>query len=412
MLKQNHLRTWLVAAFAIETICITYAFQFPGLAAYTSIIYFVCGISIAVIILFLPQAKKTSVHFSLAPQNYLRFFLVIAVGFLLSYFGYFIIHETPIDYRNADMLPVIRTMDQRFLGGQWTHVYDNIPEIWNGSEPIYLPAMWLPFLPAVAAKIDMRWTTIACLFIATIIPMLFLSFKKKSAVIIFLSVSMLLWWLLSEDETHGFISFSEEGVVVLFYVLLVFALISGNIIFISITASLCMLSRYALIGWLPAFFIYLIANRKIKPAMTFACTGIFFLFFLFIIPFGWQPFLRLIHLPGNYIDFSKRVWHDSPEVFTDYIGFAKFFVPGKLYLLHALLIALSFIVPTAFVFFCNFYEKRHNLNNIPLAALKIAIVVFYNFLDVPYLYLFYTSAFVSLAAVVFFAGRDEQMQLQ
>jgi hypothetical protein len=223
---------------------------------------------------------------------------------------------------------------------------------------------------------------------------------------------MLLWWLLSEDETHGFISFSEEGVVVLFYVLLVFALISGNIIFISITASLCMLSRYALIGWLPAFFIYLIANRKIKPAMTFACTGIFFLFFLFIIPFGWQPFLRLIHLPGNYIDFSKRVWHDSPEVFTDYIGFAKFFVPDKVYLLHALLIALSFIVPTAFVVFCNVYKRKHTLNNIPLATLKISIVIFYNFLDVPYLYLFYTSAFVSVVTVVFFAGRENEAQLQ
>ena len=412
MPKQNHLRIWLVAGFAIETFCITYALQFPDLASYNSLIYFVCGISIAVIILFFPQAKKTSLHFSYSAQDYLKFFLIVATGILLFYFPKAIMHETPIDYRNADMLPVIKKMNQRFLNGEWKHVYDNIPEIWNGSEPIYLPAMWLPFLPAVAVNIDMRWTTIAGLFFASVLPLLFISFKNKYAVIMLVILCMLLWWLLSEPDTNGFISFSEEGVVVLYYVLLVFALISENIIFISIAACLCMLSRYALVGWAPAFFIYLLANKKIKPAVIFACSGMFCLFFLFIVPFGWQPFLRLVHLPGNYIAFAKRVWHDSPEVFTDYIGFAKFFIPDKVNLLHSQLIALSFIVPTAFVLSCNFYKKKHDLNNIPLAALKLSLVIFYNFLDVPYLYLFYTSTFVSLAAVVFFARRENETQLQ
>ena len=37
--------------------------------------------------------------------------------------------------------------------------------------------------------------------------------------------------------------------------------------------------------------------------------------------------------------------------------------------------------------------------NIPLAALKISLVVFYCFIDVPYQYLFYTSSFVSLIAL-------------
>ncbi len=412
MPNQNHLRTWLVAAFGMETLCITYALQFPGLAVYNSILYFICGISIAVTFLFLPQAKKKSFRFSYAAQNYLKLFLIVTIGVVLFYFSKAIMRETPVDYRNADMLPVIKEMNQRFLNGQWRHVYDNIPEIWKGSEPIYLPAMWLPFLPAVAANMDLRWITVTGLFLAAGLPLLFISIKRKSAAIILVILSMLLWWLISEDDTHGFIGYSEEGIVVLYYILLVFALISENIFFISMAACLCMLSRYALIGWMPAFFIYLLANRKIKPALIFACTGIFFLFFVFIIPFGWQPFLRLVHLPGNYIDFSKRVWHDSPEVFTDYIGFAKFFMPDRVHWLHGLLIALSFTVPTAFVLFCAFYKSKRTLHNIPLAALKIGVVVFYNFLDVPYLYLFYTSTFVSLAALVFFAEKQHEGQLQ
>jgi len=395
MQKQHYLRLGLVAAFAIETICITYALRFPDLASYNSIGYFFCGISIGVIILFFPQAKKASVQFSHSRQNYLKLSLIVIIGILLCYFSNAVMQEIPVDYRNADMLPVIKTMNQRFLNGQWKQVYDNIPEIWNGSKPIYLPAMWLPFLPAVAANIDMRWITVTCLFLATVIPMLFLSFKKMNAVVLTATVSVLLWWLLA-----------------LFYVLLAVALISERIIFISVASCLCMLSRYALIGWLPAFFIYLLANKKIKPALIFAFTGMLFLFFAFIIPFGWQPFLRLLHLPGNYIDFSQRVWHDSPEVFTDYIGFAKFFAPERIRLLHMLLIVLTFIIPNAFILFCNAYKKKYSLYNIPLATLKISVVVFYNFIDVPYLYLFYTSTFVSLVAVIFFAGRDEQMQLQ
>src|ERR1035438_2996037 len=115
-----------------------------------------------------------------------------------------------------------------------------------------------------------------------------------------------------------------------------------------------------------------------------------------------------MQLPSYYIDFSKRVWNDSPETFTDYTGFAKFFVPDKMCLLHTLLISLSFIIPTAFILFCNYYKKKRKLCNIPLAALKISIVVFYNFIDVPFLYLFYTSTFVSLIAVVFFFSRSSE----
>jgi hypothetical protein len=75
-------------------------------------------------------------------------------------------------------------------------------------------------------------------------------------------------------------------------------------------------------------------------------------------------------------------------------------------MLHQLLISLSFIVPMAFILICHFLKKKMNLSNIPLAALKISIVIFYNFIDVPYLYLFFTSSFVSLAVVVIFIRKN------
>ena len=403
---RKHLKIWLLIAFAIETLCATYFLKLQVLAGFASILYFLSGIGIAVIILFLPKAKNPAFNVSSSYQNYFRFFLIASIAVFLYWLSNSIINENSLDFHNADMLPVIKKMDQRFLNGQWKHVYDNIPELWNGTQPIYLPAMWVPFAPAVALNIDVRWITVACLFFVFAATTLILSFKQKSSYIILLIAGILLCWLLLEDDTHSLISFSEEGPVVLHYFLLVFALVSENIFFIGIAACLCMLSRYSLVGWLPAFFIFLLINKKNKQAFIFTFLGMLSFLFLFIIPFGWDAFLHFLQLPNQYIDFSKIVWRDSPEVFLDNLGFAKFFEADRMNVLHLLLIGFTFIIPSAFILFCNYYTKKKSLSNIPLAALKIALVIFYNFIDVPYLYLFYTSTVVSLAIVAIFMNEN------
>ena len=407
MNNKKGLQIILLSAFLIETLCITYLLKTEKLASIISIVYFISGIIIGKIILFFPEPAKSIFRFENKPYTFLKIFLITTAGILICYYSISIMNDNLFDYHNADMLPVIKKMDQRFLSGQWRHVYDTIPEIWNGSNPIYLPAMWLPFTPAVIFHIDLRWITVICLFISFGISFLLISFKQKISYIIVAIAAMLLWWLLSEDDTHGLISFSEEGVVIVYYLLLVLAIVFENIFFIGLAACLCMLSRYALIGWLPAFFIYLVLWKKKKQAFIFSVIGILFFLFLFIIPFGWNAFSRLIQLPSYYVDFSKRVWQDSPETFLNYIGFAKFFGPEKMHTLHTLLISLSFTVPTLFILCCHFLRNKIRISNIPLAALKITIVIFYNFIDVPFMYLFFTSSFVSLAMVSIFMKENK-----
>jgi hypothetical protein len=215
-----------------------------------------------------------------------------------------------------------------------------------------------------------------------------------------------LYWLFWQDDTHGFISLTEEGVIVLFYVLLALTLMTENIFLISVTVCLCMLSRYSAIGFVPAFLIYLLLNKKNKQAFLFSVIGVIFGLIFFIIPFGWKPFIELIKLPSSYINFSKIVWKDTPEVFTAGLGFARFFIPEKINVLHYLLIALTFIVPAAFILFCHSFRKKIQFNNVPLATMKISLVIFYNFIDVPYLYLFYTSTLVSLVIAINFLRED------
>jgi len=408
MPKNRYLPVYLLIAFTIETLCVTFLLLDSDLAEINTVLYFISGLSIALIILFLPQAKKITLAFNKNTETYLKYGLIIIAGIILCFFSLSIMNDNPIDYHNADMLPVIKTMDKRFLNGDWRHVYDRIPEIWSGSDPIYLPAMWLPFTPAVIFHIDLRWITVLGLLFVFGYSIALLSLKQKSSYIILVIAAILLSWILMEDDTHGLISFSEEPVVIVYYFLLVLAIVSENIFFIGIVTCLCMLSRYALVGWVPAFFIFLLLEKKNKKAFIFFATGILFFLFGFLLPFGTGAFLRLLHLPANYINFSKRVWLDSPEAFTDYLGFAKFFVPEKIYLLHNILVTLSFSLPVLFVISCHFLKERLKLSNIPLACLKMTIVVFYNFMDVPYLYLFFTSTFVSLLIIIHFMLERKQ----
>jgi hypothetical protein len=399
MFSKNYLKTWLAAACVIETLCATYFLDFTYYATFFSFTYFIAGISIGIMILFFPQIKRNVVanERKYNREFFFKIILIAATGFFLFYESKSIMLENPLDYRTADMLPVIKIMNERFLHGEWKHVYDSIPGIWSESKPIYLPCMWLPFSPAVALNHDVRWITVAALFIVFFILITKSSFKKnwKCFLLLLTTALIILWWLISADDQHGFISLTEEGVIVLFYVLLALALISENILLISIATCLCMLSRYSGIGFVPAFFIYLLLSKKKKQAVSFALMGLMFAVVFFIIPFGWTPFIDLLKLPGNYIHFSKIVWRDTPEIFAG-LGFARFFIPEKINALHSLLIALSFIIPLGVVGFWYAFRKKINLNNVPLATLKISLVVFYNFIDVPYLYLFYTSSFVSL----------------
>jgi len=407
--NKNFLKIWLVAACIIETLCATYFLDITRWATFFSFIYFIAGISIGILILFFPQIRKNDFDNGRKYNAafFFRILLIAAVGFFLFYESKTIMLGNPLDYRNADMLPVIKIMNERFLHGEWKHVYDSIPGIWSESKPIYLPCMWLPFSPAVAFNFDVRWITVAALFIVFSVLINTVSFKKnwKFSLPLLVTVLLLLWWLISSDDQHGFISLTEEGVIVLYYVLLALALISENIFFISIATCLCMLSRYSGIGFVPAFFIFLLLSKKKKQAFSFALIGLMFALVFFIIPFGWTPFVDLIKLPGNYIHFSKIVWRDTPEIFAG-LGFARFFIPEKINALHSLLIALSFIIPLAVIAFWYSFRKKINLNNVPLATLKISLVVFYNFIDVPYLYLFYTSTFVSLVIALNYLRRE------
>jgi hypothetical protein len=82
--------------------------------------------------------------------------VLVVLAFLVYRLSKRTLGSIDINVAYADLLPVIQKKNQRFLEGQWHKVYDIIPDIWHGTQPVYLPAMWLSFAPAVLFGFDMR----------------------------------------------------------------------------------------------------------------------------------------------------------------------------------------------------------------------------------------------------------------
>lgn len=408
-------KQWLLICLLIEIFCVTYVLKFVSLVPMATILYTLCGIAISFFILYVPEKKLSFTLLANRSQatGCYQLLMWLFGGLVMYIFTKQWIIQSPLSYSDADMIPIMQVMSQRFLEGHWSMVYQPVQEIWNGIQPIYLPAMWMPFLVSVKFGFDPRWITSFGVFLSFSIFILLwrTHWQKISGAVLLFAAGILCLWLYT-DATHNFIRLSEEGIVVFYYSLLVLALLSENFLLIGIAAAFCVLSRYAIAGWLPAVTIYLLLIRKQKKdTIQFFLSFATVILLLVILPFGLEPIRIAVQQPEQYMQHATRIWKEAPEYFVQSMGFAKFFGPEQVTLQHEMLLVLSFLAPLLFMLVIK-YKNRHmnRYNNIALAALKLSIVVVYTFIDVPYQYLFYTSSFISLIAIAGVSGKEENAE--
>lgn len=388
--RKNFYACLIVLLAGLQTLSATYFLHLKSFYTFNSILFLLCGTGISICLSRVPSLRITSK--AIFNRQLVLKLLVFLICLSFSYhFAKRILDGTPLNFEYADMLPIIGVMCRRFLQGDWTEVYQPIPEIWNGIQPIYLPAMWLPFSVSFLLDSDMRWITVCGIWLSILLCILP---KWKAGFLMAFHVAslfVLLVWLHFE-QTNNVIRLTEEGVVFFYYSLMALALISGNAWLIGATAALCLLSRYAIIGWLPFAVLYLLMTKQFSSLFKSLTAGIA-VAPLLIFPFGWRSLLFHLQLPQQYISQAQRVWKENPEYFNYSPGMAKFFAPDHLPLLHYCLTAGSFLVPIVFLLFVR---KKKSSANILLAGFQLTITFFYSFLDVSYVYLFYTPVLVSL----------------
>ena len=392
MLRIKDPTTIIVALAALQVLSSTYFLDIPDFYGINSFLFLLSGIGITVCLLKIPpiEIQKTEI----VNKQVLLKILIIAVLLPVSYqLARHIMDENPLRYENADMLPIMRVMGQRFWNGERGQVYQPIPEIWGGIKPIYLPAMWMPFSLSLVFDFDIRWITVCGIWLSIILCILPSWKRSWQAILLVVALLTLLTWFHLEED-NSVIELTEEGVVFFYYALLTVAIILANPWLLGISVALCLLSRYSFVGWIPFAILYLLIKRQYAFLLKTVLSAFIVVLLILLVPFGVDPLLYHLHLHNDYISHAARVWHDEPDTYFETLGMAKFFGPSHIKLLHFILEIGTFLIPPVFLFLVK--KKISTQPNILLAGLQLSLTFFYNFLDVTYQYLFYTPVVVSL----------------
>jgi len=310
----------------------------------------------------------------------------------------------PLDYRSADMLPVIEIMAQRFVSGG--AVYDIIPEIWGGMKPIYLPALWMPFILSSLTSIDMRWVGIGMLLVGTLL--LLRPWKKAlwtPTTLAIMTLTLLAIWMTWLFLDQGTIALTEEGVVIGYYAILCLAIISKRPILIGLAIGLCTLSRYILIPWALMFVIAIWFWRSRRDAYKIILSAGTLILLLMTIGQGWSAISVFMTVPDNYVASVLADKAKYTPLIDSSLGLAKFWNYESLGSLHFIMKAMALAIPIICLWVYKKWFSEIPFTLFGLISLKLSLVFFYNLLVMPYGYLFYTSTIISIAILGFVLTR-------
>ncbi|PHN03020.1 hypothetical protein [Flavilitoribacter nigricans] len=394
----------LAGAVLLEVLAQTYGFYWK-LPIAASLVYFAAGLAVALIPVWKDLSPGQATEASWIRIAGIGLFTLLAAWCLWR--NVHLVAAAPLDYRQADMLPILETMAQRRLNG--AAIYAPIEAIWAGMRPIYLPAMWLPFLPAVWLQLDIRWVS-ALLLVAVMAIIVFGTGRQKGQVsirlIAWLALILLYYYIFGLYNT--LITLSEEPVVVFYYLLLAWALFRRWPVLTGLAIALCLLSRYSLVFWVPVYLVYQFFYRSRREAYTTAAALAGGLILLLTIGQAWDQLGFFLQLQESYLDElldPDKSWSFIAQIGNN-PGLIKFLPFSGIASWHRLLIIGSILIPPAALWLFRKYRSGLQDRFFGLCSLKLCLVYFYNMLTIPYSYLFYPSTFLSLF-ILFAAFSDK-----
>lgn len=317
-----------------------------------------------------------------------------------------LLRKVPVDYHLADMLPIMQIMSKRFLDGQ--QVYAIIPEIWGDMQPIYLPAMWMPYIPSVMFNFDPRWITVFFTLLAVAVPLLILPKKHKNtwwSLLLIPALAVLFRQFLKLDVQY--ITLCDEGVVVGWYVLLGWALWKGNPYLIGTFIAISVLSRLSVVGFIPAYMIWLFFFQSRDKAIRVAITGGSVGLVLMVVSQAIFHIKVFTDLPGRYLEaIMGTEFQKLQGAIQEGLGIAKMLPQSAFPALAMADKVLAFAVPLLLVGIYARFRSHFDSRWFPIGMLKIGLVVFFNLLIIPIITLFYASTFLSVAMLAFYLQDD------
>ena len=315
---------------------------------------------------------------------------------------------------HSDIIPQIEVMASRFMQGEFPYAV-----ILDFGYPIhspYMPFHWGPFMLSVKAAFEPRYIVLGIWTIAVLVYV-WSVWKRVEPWIWQLGLSLLpgifLYWLVH----YHFVVFSHtvELMIAGYYLILGVCLLSRNPWVIGTGLLLCLLSRYAVVLWVPMFllaYLWQMGWRKILYLGGMLLGG---MLMLYVIPFlsqDWNlPLAGLEHHAGvTLTNWTHEPWfgpNGKPGALYRGAGLAGYFYewwPGEtktqIQAVERAQLLLSGLLLLGLGILYWYKRKSLKLERFALGSLKIYLTVFFSLLALPIDYYFILPAVVSWPMLV------------
>lgn len=335
---------------------------------------------------------------------------LLAMGFLVNLYSLKkIIAPFPMDKTQSDVIPQMKTLAQRFLSG--ASVYEPIDFGSYTLFPTYLPLQWMPFMVPEIAHKDYR--LFAFLVLIAVFIFYLLSIKRNKwfnflAILPFVIMNLGFWQ--NENSYYNCV----ENMMAAYYMAFAMSLMESKKVWLqSILLGFCLFSRYAIVLWTPLFFLFLYIQYGHKTMLK----SMLIVFSMFCLCYG-LPFLLKdpsVFLKGYeyHSNAALAEWAAPEGIPNSYsvhlsngLGLAIFFydkiqgeIASRLAALqkaHLIMSILSIMISVGMAWYRWKKQQIKPDAYFMLWSLAFYLTIFYQFIQIPYTYLFVVPIYVYL----------------
>lgn len=322
-----------------------------------------------------------------------------------------IIKTYPIDFNYSDIIPSIELMAKSFLAHKDPYGYETYSQLGYHNPSGYLTAHWWPYCIAEYFSFDYRTMSFIIWCLGAIL-LLIRSMKLKDIRLqIVIPFLLVLSYSLMAKQQGDIIGETVEIIIAGYYMLLIAGINQKNAIVTGIFVSLCLLSRYVIVLWLPLCALVMLTSGHKKELRKIVLVTLVLVIVLYVIPFmshDWKNF----YVAHKEHETAIAEWKHGdaqgrPIHLYRGVGFAYLFYEhysdtnatltyGHQLITNILYIMLILFLTLSGIWFW-FNKNKIHYKIFLLVSLKIYLTILYSFIHTPYLYIIVTGNFVSIA---------------
>jgi len=222
-------------------------------------------------------------HYSFSKASKLFLIFTSAISIFGILIRAIVIQSVPFGVKIADMLPLIQKAGQTLLLGQNPYQVYHFPY----AMPLtFWPGLWLPFVPAILMRIDLRWAGLFAWLLISIIMVVysFISARRKSSSKQLLGSGIFILLMQVSINLVSFHGIGHTFYLWLWLLLLGICLLEGKYTWSAFFLGLIMASRQTAIIFVIPVFLFWCHRVGFKAAIKSGLLSLATLFFL-ILPF-------------------------------------------------------------------------------------------------------------------------------